>query len=642
MARLKRTKPNEPPSKTGLAPEFSIGKVDLAPITREMETSYLDYAMSVIISRALPDVRDGLKPVHRRILYGMWQMGLRHTAKHRKSAAIVGEILGKYHPHGDTAVYDAMVRMAQPWSLREMLVAGPGNFGSMDGDNAAALRYTEAKLAPIAEELLEDLEKETVAFIPNYDATQQEPTVLPAKLPNLLLNGTVGIAVGMATSIPPHNLSEICDAVMYCIDHEDASVEDLLQFVKGPDFPTGGTIFDQSEITRAYATGKGAIVCRAKAEIVEEGKHGTQIIVTEIPYAVNKATLLEHIAELVTAKKIEGIRDLRDESSKGDVRIVIDLKKDAYPKKVLNRLYHSTQLQETFHVNMLAIVDGIQPRVLNLKGILDEYLKHRREVIRRRTQFELTKAKERAHILEGLKIAILHIDEIIATIKKSQDRDEARVNLIKRFKLTEPQANAILDMRLAQLASLERLKVETELKDKTALIRELETILKSSARIMGVIKDEVKQIKEKYGSPRRTEVRVQGVKEFKQEDLIPNVPAIVMVTKDGYLKRVPPDTFKTQGRGGKGVIGLTTKEADVVDHLFATMTHADVLFFTTRGRVFQLKAYDIPEASRTAKGQALVNFLNLSPAEKVSGILPISDLSKDEKYLVMATKYGVV
>jgi len=607
-----------------------------------METSYLDYAMSVIIARALPDVRDGLKPVHRRILYAMWQMGLRHTAKHTKSAKVVGEVLGNYHPHGDTAVYDTMVRLAQPWSMREMLVDGQGNFGSMDGDSAAAYRYTEARLAGIAEEILIDLDKETVDFIPNFDATRQEPVVLPARLPNLLLNGTVGIAVGMATSIPPHNLGELCDAITHLIDHEDATVEDLMKFVKGPDFPTGGTIFDLPEITRAYATGKGAIVCRAKAEIVEEGKHGTQIIVTEIPYAVNKATLLEHIAELVAAKKIEGIRDLRDESSKGDVRVVIDLKKDAYPKKVLNRLYHSTELQETFHVNMLAIVDGIQPRVLNLKGILDEYLKHRREVIRRRTQYDLTKAKERAHILEGLKIAILHIDEVIATIKKSQDRDEARVNLIKRFKLTEPQANAILDMRLSQLANLERLKVETELKEKTQLIKDLEAILKSSARIMGVIKDEVKGLKEKYGTPRRTEVRVQGVKEFKQEDLIPNVPAIVMVTKDGYLKRVPPDTFKTQGRGGKGVIGLTTKEEDVVEHLFATMTHADVLFFTTRGRVFQLKAYDIPEASRTAKGQALVNFLNLSPAEKVSGILPISDLSKDEKYLVMATKYGVV
>ncbi|MFH1098608.1 MAG: DNA gyrase subunit A [Candidatus Uhrbacteria bacterium] len=620
----------------------SIGRVELAPITQEMETSYLDYAMSVIVSRALPDVRDGLKPVHRRILYTMHQMGLRSSAKHRKSAAIVGDCLGKYHPHGDTAVYDAMIRMAQPWSMREMLVAGQGNMGSVDGDAPAAMRYTEAKLAPIAEELLTDLDKETVEFAPNYDATQQEPTVLPARLPNLLLNGTVGIAVGMATSIPPHNLGEICDAISYVIDHPDADVNDLLQFVKGPDFPTGGTIFDWSEITRAYATGKGAIVTRAKAEIIEEGKSGMQIIVTEIPYAVNKSSLLEHIAELVQQKKIEGIRDLRDESSKGDVRIVIELKKDAYPKKVLNRLYHSTELQTTFHVNLLAIVDGIQPRILNLKGVLDEYLKHRKVIVRRRTQYDLNHAKDRAHILEGLKIAILHIDEVIATIKKSQDRDEARLNLIKRFKLSEPQTNAILDMRLAQLANLERIKVETELKDKLKLIEELEAILKSDKRILGVIRDEVRALREKYATPRRTEVRVQGVKEFKQEDLIPNVSAIVMVTRDGYIKRVPPDTFKTQGRGGKGVIGLTTKEEDVVDHLFATMTHADVLFFTTRGRVFQLKAYDIPEASRTAKGQALVNFLNLSPAEKVSGILPISDLGREEKYLVMGTRQGVI
>ncbi|MBI4433450.1 DNA gyrase subunit A [Candidatus Uhrbacteria bacterium] len=641
MAKLiKRTTVNSGP-RADQGSVNAIGKVEPVPITREMETSYLDYAMSVIVSRALPDVRDGLKPVHRRILYAMWQMGLRSNAKFRKSAAIVGDVLGKYHPHGDTAVYDALVRMAQDFSMRDTLVAGQGNFGSMDGDAAAAMRYTESKLSALAEELLRDIEKETVPFIPNYDSTHEEPTVLPALVPNLLVNGTVGIAVGMATSIPPHNLGEICDALIHTIDHPNASVEDLLQFVKGPDFPTGGTIFDQSEITQAYATGRGSIVTRAKAEIVEEGR-GTQIIVTEIPYAVNKATLLETIAHLVQEKKIEGIRDLRDESSKGEVRIVIDLKKDAYPKKVLNRLYHSTELQKTFHVNMLAIVDGIQPRILSLKGVFEEFLKHRREVIRRRTQYDLTRAKERAHILEGLQIAILHIDDIIATIKKSQDRDEARVNLIRKFHLTEPQTNAILDMRLSQLASLERIKVETELKDKLALIKELEAILKSDARIAGVIKEETRELREKFGSPRRTEVRLQGVKEFKQEDLIPNVPAIVMVTRDGYLKRVPPDTFKTQGRGGKGVIGLTTKEADVVDYLFATMTHADVLFFTTRGRCFQLKAYDIPDASRTAKGQALVNFLNLSPAEKMSAILPLSDLGKEEKYLVMATRQGVV
>ncbi|MDO8463255.1 MAG: DNA gyrase subunit A [bacterium] len=619
-----------------------LGGVELMPIVEEMERSYLDYAMSVIVARALPDVRDGLKPVHRRILYAMWQMGLRPTAKFRKSATIVGEVLGNYHPHGDSAVYDALVRMAQHWSLREMLVRGQGNFGSMDGDPAAAYRYTEAKLMPIAEELLRDIERDTVEFIPNYDGSKQEPTVLPALLPNLLVNGTVGIAVGMATSIPPHNLGEVCDAIVYLIDHEDASVDDLLQFIKGPDFPTGATIFDAKEITQAYATGRGSIVARADAEIVEDGK-GTKIIVTSLPYAVNKASLIEKIAMLVTQKKVEGIRDLRDESSKGDVRIVIELKRDAYPKKVLNKLYHATQLQDSFHVNMLAIVDGIQPRVLNLKGILEEYLKHRRDIVRRRTQYDLTRARERAHILEGLKLAMLKIDQVIETIKKSKDREVARENLIKQFKLSEAQANAILDMRLAQLANLERIKVEQELKDKLALIAELEAILKSEARMLRVIREEVVAHRTQYATPRKTQVRAQGLKDFRQEDLIPNVPAIVMVTKGGYIKRVAPDTFKTQGRGGKGVIGLTSKkEEDFVEHLFATETHADVLFFTTRGRVFQLKAYDIPEGTRTSKGQSIVNFLNLSPAEGVSAILPLSDLSKDEQFLVMVTAQGAI
>lgn len=612
------------------------------PLVEEMERSYLDYAMSVIVSRALPDVRDGLKPVHRRILYSMWESGLRPNARFRKCAAVVGEVLKSYHPHGDSAVYDAMVRLAQPWNMREMLVHGQGNFGSMDGDAAAAYRYTESKLAPISEELLRDIEKETVEFIPNFDGTTKEPTVLPALLPNLLINGTVGIAVGMATSIPPHNLGEVCDAATHLIDHPDATVDDLLKFVQGPDFPTGATIFDAQEIRQAYATGKGSIVARADAEIMDDAK-GTRIVVTSIPYAVNKASLLEKIAELVQDKKVEGIRDLRDESSRGDVRIVIDLKKDAYPKKVLNKLYHATQLQDTFHVNMLAIVDGIQPRVLNLKGILEEYVKHRRIVVRRRTQFDLTRAKERAHILEGLKLAILKIDAVIETIKKSKDRDAARTNLIAKFKLTEPQANAILDMRLAQLANLERLKVEQELTEKQALMKELEAILKSEQRMLGVIKEEVRAHRAKYATPRRTQVRVQGLKDFKAEDLIPNVPAIVMVTRGGYIKRVPPDTFKTQGRGGKGVIGLTSKkEEDFVEHLFATTTHADVLFFTTRGRVFQLKAYDIPEGSRTSKGQSIVNFLNLSPAEGVSAILPLSDLSQEERYLTMVTSHAAI
>ncbi|MFH1430185.1 MAG: DNA gyrase subunit A [Candidatus Uhrbacteria bacterium] len=636
---IKKTKAPQSPEVTALV--AAGGVIEPAPIVEEMERSYLDYAMSVIVSRALPDVRDGLKPVHRRILYAMWQMGLKPGAKFRKSATIVGDVLGNYHPHGDSAVYDALVRMAQYWSMREMLVRGQGNFGSVDGDPAAAYRYTEAKLMPIAEELLGDIEKQTVDFIPNYDGSKQEPRVLPALFPSLLVNGTVGIAVGMATSIPPHNLGEVCDAVTHLIDHPNATVDDLCKFVLGPDFPTGATIYDQREIRQAYATGRGSVVTRADAEIIEDPK-GTKIIVTSLPYAVNKASLIEKIADLVHQKKVEGIRDLRDESSKGDVRIVIELKKDAYPKKVLNKLYHSTQLQDTFHMNMLALIDGIIPRVLNLKSILEEYVKHRREVVRRRTEFELNRAKDRAHILEGLKLAMLKIDKVIETIKKSKDRDAARVNLLKQFKLSELQANAILDMRLAQLANLERIKVEQELKEKQELIAELEAILKSEQRMLDVIKKEIKEHRAKFANERRTQVRAQGLKDFRTEDLIPNVPAIVMVTKGGYIKRVPPDAFKTQGRGGKGVIGLTAKEEDFVELLFATETHADVLFFTTRGRVFQLKAYDIPEGSRTAKGQSIVNFLNLSPAEGVSAILPISDLGNDEKYLVMVTRGGAI
>ncbi|MDP3985514.1 MAG: DNA gyrase subunit A, partial [bacterium] len=616
-------------------------RIEARPIVLEMETSYLDYAMSVIISRALPDVRDGLKPVQRRILYAMWNMGLRPGAKFRKSAAVVGECLAKYHPHGDMSVYDAMVRMAQDFSLRYPLVAGQGNFGSLDGDSAAAYRYTEAKLAPIAEELLFDIEKETVEFAPNFDGVHDEPRVLPAKLPNLLLNGTVGIAVGMATNIPPHNLTEICEGISALIEDPDISIEELVKFVKGPDFPTGGLIYNINDIKQAYATGKGPIVMRARTEIVEDKAGQFSIIVTEIPFQVNKATLLERIADLVREKKIEGIRDLRDESSKEGVRIVIELKKDSYPMKVLNRLFQTTPLQETFHVNLLALVDGIQPRVLNLKMVLEEYIKHRQVVVRRRAQYDLTRAKDRAHILEGLKIALLHIDRIIDTIKKSKDRDEARINLIKKFKLSEPQTNAILDMRLSQLASLERLKVEMELKEKLALIAELESLLKSDKKILALIKKETDDLKEKYGDERRTQVIPTGIKEFAIEDIIPDEPAMVMITRDGYIKRLSPDTFRTQQRGGKGVIGLATKEEDVVEQLFTTSTHADVLFFTTRGRVFQLKAYDIPQASRTAKGAALVNFLQLSPAEKVSAVQPMSDL-EDYKYLVMVTKAGTI
>jgi DNA gyrase subunit A len=641
----KPTKENKPHNEeVGSEQEFAsdkegLGKLVKRPIVEEMQESYLDYAMSVIIARALPDVRDGLKPVHRRILYAMWNIGLRPGAKFRKSATVVGEVLGKYHPHGDMAVYDALVRMAQDFSLRYPLIKGQGNFGSMDGDAAAAMRYTETKLANISEELLKDIEKETVQFIPNYDGSQKEPTVLPATLPNLLINGAMGIAVGMATNIPPHNLSEVIDGTTYLIDHPDANVDDLMQFVKGPDFPTGGIIFDINEIKQMYATGKGGVVLRAKAEIVESKTGTFKILVTEVPYQINKAAVLEKIAELVKDKKLEGIKDLRDESSKEGVRIVIELKKDAYPKKVLNSLFKLTELQTAFHSNMLALVDGIQPRVLTLKMILEEYLKHRQVVIKARTQYDLAKAKDRAHILEGLKLALAKIDEIIKTIKQSKDKEIAKVNLIKKFKLSERQAVAILEMKLQQLANLERLKIEQELKEKLELIKELESILKSSTKILNIIKKELGELKEKYGDQRKTQIIAHGAKSFTTEDLVPDEDTIVTITKDGYIKRLPPDTFKTQGRGGKGVVGLTTKEEDMVDHFFATTTHSDILFFTSQGRVFQLKAYDIPKGSRTAKGQAIVNFLQLAPEEKISASLPLSELG-DYKFLVMVTSRG--
>ncbi|MFA6474299.1 MAG: DNA gyrase subunit A [Patescibacteria group bacterium] len=638
-----KPKPKSSPASKPVQPTLSLntGQLRARPIVEEMQTSYLDYAMSVIVARALPDVRDGLKPVHRRILYAMKDLGLTHAAKYRKSATVVGEVLGKYHPHGDVAVYDSMVRLAQDFAMRYPLVDGQGNFGSMDGDSAAAMRYTEARLEKISQEMLRDIEKNTVDFIPNYDGSRQEPTVLPAALPNLLLNGAVGIAVGMATSIPPHNLRELCDAIVHLIAEPEATVDDLMKFVTGPDFPTGGTIFDRKEIEAAYTTGKGAIVIRAKTDIVEAKNGSYHIIVTEVPYQVNKSSLLEHIADLVRDKKLEGIRDLRDESDKDGVRVVIELKKDAYPKKVLNRLYDMTDLQTTFHVNLLALVDGIQPRVLHLKGVLEEYIKHRVVVIRRRTQYDLDRTKERVHILKGLKIAVDNIDAVIRLIKKSKDKDEARVNLMKQFKLSEIQAVAILEMRLQQLANLERLKIEQELKEKLQLIKELEALLASPKRIRGVISKEVTEIRELYGDDRRTVVNPNPVGEFRQEDLIPNEATVIMLTRDGYIKRVEPESFKTQGRGGKGVIGLTTKEEDSVEQLFATMTHADLLFFTTRGRVFQLKAYDVPQASRTAKGQAVVNFLQLGPDEKVSAVLSLAEIA-EEKYLIMLTRQGTI
>ncbi len=621
--------------------KFDVGHLTDQNIVDEVKQSYLDYAMSVIISRALPDVRDGLKPVHRRILYAMWDVGLRASGKFRKSAFVVGETMAKYHPHGDTAIYDTMARMAQDFSLRYPMVHGQGNFGSIDGDSPAAMRYTEAKLSKVAEELLFDIDRDTVDFMPNYDGVHKEPRVLPGKFPFLLCNGTLGIAVGMATSIPPHNLSEICDGITHLIDNPDCTIEDLMEFVKGPDFPTGATAYNTKDIATAYMTGRGGIVVRAKADIEETKGDLYRIIVTEIPYMVNKATMIEKIADLVQEKKIEGIKDLRDESNKDGIRIVIELKRDAYPKKVLNRLYQMTQMQETFHVNMLAIVDGIQPRVLTLKNILEEYVKHRQIVIRRRTEFDLRKAKAREHILEGIHIALLNINEIIKTIQASKDREDARGALMKKFKLSEIQANAILDMRLQSLANMERLKVEMDLKETQALIKELEAILGSAKKILSLVKQGVIELKEKFGDERRTAIVKSGVKEFTTEDLIPNEDTVVIITRDGYIKRMPPDTFKTQSRGGKGVIGLTTKEEDVVDMLFSTTTHNDIMFFTSRGRVFQLKTYDIPVASRTSKGQALVNFLQLSPNEKVTATLPMEDM-KDFKYFVMSTNLGTM
>lgn len=621
--------------------DTEFGIVEEQPIVEEMSRAYLEYAMSVIVSRALPDVRDGMKPVHRRILYAMWSIGLRANAKFRKSATVVGEVLGHYHPHGDSAVYDSMVRLAQDFSMRYPLVRGQGNFGSMDGDSAAAMRYTEAKLAGIAEEMLFDLDKDTVDFIPNFDGSCKEPRVLPAKLPNLLLNGTMGIAVGMSTNIPPHNLRELSAAIVHLLENPEASVEDLAEFVKGPDFPTGGIIYNKKDIITAYATGKGGIVCRGKADI-QEDKNGFKIIISEIPYQVNKADLVEKIADLVKDKKVDSIKALRDESDRDGVRIVIELKKDAYPKKVLNALYKHTSLQTTFHLNMLALVDGgIQPKVLTLKMILEEYIKHREVVVRRRTQYELAKAQERAHILEGLMIALKNIDEVIKTIKASKDKEVAKVALMKKFDLSERQTIAILEMRLQNLANLEQQKIENELKEKKLLIKNLEEILASIVKMRAIIKDELVALTEKFGDERRTEVVAHGMKEFNVEDLVPNEEALVMMTRDGYIKRTEPDTFKVQARGGKGIIGLTTKEEDSVLFMFTTLTHNDVLFFTTKGRVFQLKAYEIPQASRIAKGTPIVNFLQLIGGEQISAILPLDKLSTS-KYLFFATEKGLV
>lgn len=608
-----------------------------------MEDSFLRYSMSVIIDRALPDVRDGMKPVHRRILYAMGEMGVRPGSAHKKSARIVGDVIGKYHPHGDTSVYDAMVRLAQDWNMRYLLVDGQGNFGSMDGDPAAAMRYTEARLGRAGDVMLTDLDKDTVDFRPNYDGSETEPSVLPAKLPNLLLNGQMGIAVGMATSIPTHNLGEVVDATIELIDNPEAKLEDLMKHLKGPDFPTGAVVYGGAPMIQAYRTGRGSVTMRAVADIIETKRGRHQIVVSEVPYGVNKASLIEKIAELVKDKKITTISDLRDESARGNVKIVIDLKKDAYPKKVLNQLYKLTPLQSNFHYNMLALVNGgIQPRVLGLQEILDEFIKHRRVVVRRRTEFELRKAKARAHILEGLKIALDHIDEVIATIRASKTTEIAEKALIEKFGLSEIQAKAILAMQLRRLTGLEREAIEEELRALLKLIAELEAILADENEILRIIKEELLEMKEKYGDERRSKIINHELGKFSDEELIPEEESVILLTSENYIKRTLMTDYRRQNRGGKGKRGMTTKEKDIIDQLVPASTHDWLLFFTNRGRVFRLKAYEVPAASLQAKGVAAVNLLNLQPEEKITSIIKLEQNSSSDDYLFMATIKGTV
>jgi len=612
----------------------------LRNISMEMESSYLDYAMSVIVQRALPDVRDGLKPVHRRILYAMHEMGLRSGSTFKKSAKIVGEVLGKYHPHGDTPVYLAMVRMAQDFAMRYVLVRGQGNFGSIDGDAPAAHRYTEAKMEKISDEMLADIDKDTVEWADNYDASIQEPRVLPTKVPNLLLNGSSGIAVGMATSIPPHNLGELCAGVLHLMDNPEASIDDLMQFIKGPDFPTAGIIYDNDAIRTAYSTGRGGIVMRAKADIEERKSGRFQIIITEIPYQVNKSDLITKIADLVRDKKIVGISDLRDES-KRDIRIVIELKKEAYPKKLLNQLFKLTPMQSTFNFNMISLVDGLQPKLLDIKQMLEHFITHRITVVKRRTAYDLAVAQARAHILDGLKIALDHIDEIIQTIKKSPTKEDAHAALMKKFKLSDLQTKAILEMRLQTLAGLERKKIEDELAEKLALIAELEGILGSEKKVFNIIKSETQEMIDNYGDKRRTEINPNAIGKFSSKDTIPNEPMVVMMSKENYIKRIPVNTFQTQGRGGKGIIGATTKDEDEISIMLQCSNHDDLLFFTNLGRVFRLPTYELPQASRTAKGTPVVNLLQLSDKEIVTGILSTGE-KLTGSYLLMCTTKGTI
>ncbi|AWZ47360.1 DNA gyrase subunit A [Clostridiaceae bacterium 14S0207] len=618
----------------------NTGKVSQVDIRQEMKKSYIDYAMSVIASRALPDVRDGLKPVHRRILYSMHELGLTPEKGYRKCARIVGDVLGKYHPHGDSSVYEALVRMAQDFSIRYTLVDGHGNFGSVDGDSAAAMRYTEAKMDKITAQMLRDINKKTVDFMPNFDGEEQEPVVLPSRFPNLLVNGASGIAVGMATNIPPHNLREVIDGIIMIIDDPEATISDLMTKIQGPDFPTAGTILGKAGIRSAYETGKGRILVRAKTEI-EEYKNRQRIIVTELPYQVNKAKLIENIANLVKEKKIDGISDLRDESDRDGMRIVIDLKKDANANIILNRLYKHTKMQDTFGAIMLVLVDG-EPKVLNLKDILQHYVKFQEEVIRRRTEFELEKAKDRAHILEGLKIALDNIDAVISLIRSSKTAAEAKDGLMNKFNLSEKQAQAILDMKLQRLTGLEREKIENEYNELIKLIAHLEAILSDEQLVLNIIKEELLEIKQKFGDERRTNIDLNSIEAgINIEDLIDDEDMVITLTHNGYIKRLPVDTYSSQRRGGKGIQAMTTKEDDFVEHIFITSTHNNLLFFTNKGRAYALKVYTIPEAGRTAKGMNVVNILPLDQDERIQAVLPVREFEED-KFLIMGTKNGII
>ena len=619
--------------------DISHGKMLPIRIEDEMQKSYIDYAMSVIVSRALPDVRDGLKPVHRRILYAMHEAGMASNKPHKKSARIVGEVLGKYHPHGDSSVYNATVRMAQDFSIRYMMVDGHGNFGSVDGDSAAAMRYTEVRMSKIAEEMLDDIEKETVDFVPNYDESLKEPSVLPSKVPNLLINGATGIAVGMATNIPPHNLGEVVDGLVKMIDCPDVTLEELIQVIPGPDFPTGAMIMGSEGIRSAYATGRGSVRMRACTRIERMSNGKQRILVNEIPYQVNKARLIETIAELVRDKVIEGITDLRDESDRNGMRIVMELRKDTNPEVLLNQLYKHTQLQDTFGVNMLALVDG-RPRTLGLRDILSHYLNHQKEIVVRRTQFDLKKARDKAHILEGLRIALDHIDSVINTIREARTVDLARTALMETFSLSERQAQAILDLRLQRLTGLERDKIEQDYRETIDLIHYLESVLADEHMVYGIIRENLLEMKRKFGDKRRTQI-IQQMQDFTNEDLIAEEDIVITITHSGYVKRQPIDTYRSQKRGGRGIQGAGTKEEDFVEHLFTSTTHHHVFFFTSRGRVFVLKGYELPEASRTARGTAIINLLSLQPDEKVTTVIPIREFVEGA-FLFMGTRNGIV